>query len=113
MQIARGQLEEEAGRLLKRRDDVMRRLAQLGEDIRREEQLMADNTQVLSRLDEEEAELTELLAQSGEEAEETRLLFEEAAARLAKSEEALPLSPPSAPDWWRRRRSWNAAFATH
>ncbi|MDO1581336.1 chromosome segregation SMC family protein [Rhizobium oryzicola] len=88
LQIARGQLEEEAGRLLKRRDDVMRRLAQLGEDIRREEQLMADNTEVLSRLDEEEAELTELLAQSGEEAEETRLLFEEAAARLAKSEEA-------------------------
>ncbi|SIP96826.1 condensin subunit Smc [Rhizobium sp. RU35A] len=86
LQIARGQLEEEAGRLLRRRDDLTRRLAQLAEDIRREEQLMADNAGVIERLDAEEEELQALLDQSGEEAEEIRLLFEEAAARLAESE---------------------------
>jgi chromosome segregation protein len=86
LQIARGQLEEEAGRLLRRRDDLARRLAQLAEDIRREEQLMAENAQVIARLDSEEEELGELLAQSGEEAEETRELFAAAAARLADSE---------------------------
>jgi chromosome segregation protein len=86
LQIARGQLDEEAGRLMRRRDDLARRLAQLAEDIRREEQLMAENAQVIARLDTEEEELGELLAQSGEEAEETRELFAEAAARLADSE---------------------------
>src|SRR5689334_10958161 len=55
LQIARSQLEEEAGRLLKRRDELTRRLAQLAEDIRREEQLAADNTSFLEKLDEEEA----------------------------------------------------------
>ncbi|MBT9368754.1 chromosome segregation SMC family protein [Rhizobium sp. CSW-27] len=86
LQIARGQLEEEAGRLLRRRDDLTRRLAQLAEDIRREERLMADNAGVIERLDAEEEELQALLDQSGEEAEEIRLLFEEANARLAESE---------------------------
>ena len=86
LQIARSQLEEEAGRLLRRKDDLMRRLAQLAEDIRREEQLMAENAAVIERLDAEEQELTELLAQSGEEAEELRLAYEDASARLAESE---------------------------
>ncbi|MCJ8508214.1 chromosome segregation protein SMC [Rhizobium lemnae] len=86
LQIARSQLEEEAGRLLRRKDDLMRRLAQLAEDIRREEQLMAENAAVIDRLDAEEQELTELLAQSGEEAEELRLAYENASARLAESE---------------------------
>ncbi len=86
LQIARSQLDEEADRLLKRRDDLLRRLAQLGEDIRREEQLMADNAVVLQRLDAEEGELKELLDQSGDEAEETRIRFEDAASRLAESE---------------------------
>ncbi|MBP2547696.1 chromosome segregation protein [Neorhizobium galegae] len=86
LQIARSQLEEEAGRLLRRRDDLARRLAQLAEDIRREEQLMAENAEVIARLNGEEEELGALLAQSGEEAEETRELFAEAAARLAESE---------------------------
>ncbi|WP_137132255.1 chromosome segregation SMC family protein [Rhizobium sp. FY34] len=86
LQIASSQLEEEAGRLLRRRDDLTRRLAQLGEDIRREEQLMADNANVIARLDEEEAELSDMLSQSGEEAEEVRERFEAAASQLAESE---------------------------
>ena len=86
LQIARSQLDEEADRLSRRRDDLMRRLAQLGEDIRREEQLMADNADVLARLDAEEEELRALLEQSGEEADETKAAFDDAAAKLAESE---------------------------
>lgn len=86
IQIARGQLEEEASRLLRRRDELTRRLAQLGEDIRREERLISENSEVLARLDAEEAELAELLAESGSEAEDLREAFEGAAASLADSE---------------------------
>jgi chromosome segregation protein len=86
LQIARGQLEEEANRLMKRRDELTRRLAQLGEDLRREERLVADNAAFLAKLDQEEGELDDLLAGSGAEAEEVREAFEAAAASLASSE---------------------------
>jgi chromosome segregation protein len=86
LQIARGQLEEEMGRLLKRRDELSRRLVQLAEDIRREEQLASDNTAFLDRLAQEEAELNDMLADAGAEAEEMREAFETATATLAESE---------------------------
>ncbi|MEK1873821.1 MAG: chromosome segregation SMC family protein [Rhizobium altiplani] len=86
LQIAKTQLEEDANRILRRRDELTRRLAQLGEDIRREERLVADNAEILARLDAEESEITEILADSGRFAEETREAFEEAAAKLADSE---------------------------
>ncbi len=86
LQIARGQLEEEMGRLLKRRDELTRRLVQLGEDIRREEQLAADNTAFLDRLAKEEAEIAGMLSDAGSDAEEMREAFEAAAATLAESE---------------------------
>src|SRR5436305_838384 len=65
LQIARTQLDDEANRLLRRRDELARRLSQLGEDIVREERLVSDNAQILARLDEEEAELLEILSDSG------------------------------------------------
>jgi len=86
LQIARSQLEEDANRILRRRDELTRRLAQLAEDIRREERLVADNATILARLDDEEADIAEILADSGRYAEETRQAFEEAAAKLADSE---------------------------
>jgi len=86
LQIARSQLEEDANRILRRRDELTRRLAQLAEDIRREERLVADNATILARLDAEEADIAEILADSGRYAEETRQAFEEAAAKLADSE---------------------------
>jgi chromosome segregation protein len=86
LQIARGQLEEEMGRLLKRRDELTRRLAQLGEDIRREEQLAADNTAFLDRLAQEEAEIADMLSEAGSDADAMREAFEAAAATLAESE---------------------------
>lgn len=86
LQIARSQLEEDANRILRRRDELTRRLAQLAEDIRREERLVADNATIVARLDAEEADIAEILADSGRYAEETRQAFEEAAAKLADSE---------------------------
>lgn len=89
LQIARSQLDDEANRLLRRRDELARRLAQLGEDIVREERLVSDNALILSRLDEEEAELLEILSDSGRYAEETKEAFETAAAKLIESEAVL------------------------
>ncbi|UXT96320.1 chromosome segregation SMC family protein [Agrobacterium tumefaciens] len=86
LQIARTQLDDEANRLLRRRDELARRLSQLGEDIVREERLVSDNAQILARLDEEEAELLEILSDSGRHAEEMREAFETAAIKLAESE---------------------------
>ncbi|MBV2186885.1 MAG: chromosome segregation protein SMC, partial [Rhizobium sp.] len=86
LQIARTQLDEEAGRLLRRRDELTRRLAQLGEDVSREERLVAENAEVLERLTGEEAELEEILADAGRYGEEARVAFEAAAATLADSE---------------------------
>ncbi|UXS08484.1 chromosome segregation protein SMC [Agrobacterium tumefaciens] len=86
LQIARTQLDDEANRLLRRRDELARRLSQLGEDIVREERLVSDNAQILARLDEEEAELLEILSDSGRHAEEMREAFETAAIKLVESE---------------------------
>jgi chromosome segregation protein len=87
LQIARTQLEEDAGRLFKRRDELTRRLAQLDEDIRREERMVADNAQILDRLTTEETELEEVLADSGREADDLRIAFEEASANLSETEQ--------------------------
>ncbi|HEX2147377.1 MAG TPA: chromosome segregation SMC family protein, partial [Pseudorhizobium sp.] len=86
IQIARTQLDEEAGRMLKRRDELSRRLLQLAEDIRREEQLVADNANFLAKLGEEEQEINDILLDSGAETEEVREAFEAAAAVLAETE---------------------------
>ncbi len=86
LQIARTQLDDEASRLLRRRDELARRLAQLGEDVQREERLVADNSEILARLDAEEAELLEILSDTGRYSEETREAFEGATAKLAESE---------------------------
>ncbi|MBP1850272.1 AAA family ATPase [Rhizobium halophytocola] len=86
LQIARTQLDEEASRLMRRREELVRRLAQLDEDIRREQRLVADNAQVLERLAAEQAEIEAYLADAGHQADETRAAFETANAELAEAE---------------------------
>ncbi len=86
IQIARTQLDDEAGRLMKRRDELARRLLQLSEDIRREERLVQDNASFLGRLAEEEEDIKDILADSGEKAEELQLDFAAASKALAESE---------------------------
>ncbi|MCP8897141.1 chromosome segregation protein SMC [Shinella daejeonensis] len=89
LQIARAQLEEDSVRLARRRDELSRRMVQLAEDISREERMVADNAAVLERLEAEEAEIGEILAEADERAEAARETMEAAAARLAASEQAL------------------------
>ncbi|WLR93519.1 chromosome segregation SMC family protein [Shinella zoogloeoides] len=89
LQIARAQLEEDSARLLRRRDELTRRLAQLAEDIVREERMVADNAAVLARLTAEEEEIGDILAEADERAEEARETMDAAAAKLAESEAAL------------------------
>ncbi|MFB2550914.1 chromosome segregation SMC family protein [Ensifer soli] len=86
LQIARAQLEEDAGRALRRREELQRRLLQLAEDIRREERLLSDNASMIARLDAEEEDLAEAAADGGEAGEETRAALNAAAATLAESE---------------------------
>ncbi|AFL49252.1 chromosome segregation protein [Sinorhizobium fredii] len=86
LQIARAQLEEDAGRILRRRDELQRRLSQLAEDIAREERLIADNAGILARLDQEEDDLREALAEADDRAAEARDKLEEANERLSGSE---------------------------
>lgn len=86
IQIARTQLDDEAGRLMKRRDELSRRLLQLAEDIGREERLVLDNAAFLSKLDQEEQEIHDILADSGSEADELLQAFEAAAVSLSESE---------------------------
>ncbi|MDO9415801.1 chromosome segregation protein SMC [Pararhizobium sp.] len=86
LQIAKSQLEEDAGRALRRRDELSRRLSQLAEDIVREERLVADNAEILARLEAEELELSDILAEADEQAAGARDTMEAAAEKLGESE---------------------------
>ena len=89
LSIARTQLDEEGERIRARRAELMKRLEQLTADIAREEQMVRENADILTRLDEEEQELVASNEASGERDEELRSLFEEAEIRLTDSEGAL------------------------
>jgi chromosome segregation protein len=86
LQIARGQLDDEANRILRRRDELTRRMVQLAEDIAREEKMVRDNAEILTRLDAEEEDLRAVGEDSGQYAEDLKTAFEEAAAVLSDSE---------------------------
>jgi len=87
--IAKAQLEDEAERLRARGSELTKRLTQLDSDIAREERMVRDNADVLARLDEEERSLNSENAGAAEREAHTRAAFEEAQARLTRSEAAL------------------------
>jgi chromosome segregation protein len=90
LQIARTQIDEEAERIARRREELDRRMTQLKADIEREERLIADNAGIMQRLSEEESELKTALEGSGERsAALERQPFEAAQAKLAESETSL------------------------
>ncbi len=89
LSIARTQLDEEDGRIRVRRAELMKRLEQLTADIAREEQMVRENADILTRLEEEEQELIASNEASGERDEELRAIFEESEIRLQDSENAL------------------------
>jgi chromosome segregation protein len=67
----------------------VRRIEQLDADIAREEQLLADNAEVLSRLEDEEKALNEANEGASENELKSREAFEKATAIVQTSEEAL------------------------
>lgn len=89
LQISKTQLEEEAKRLERRKNELDQRLMQFGADLDREMQMVADNAEILARLDNEEAELKDLLANSDTHAAELKHAFEAAGATLSASETSL------------------------
>ncbi|WP_419913581.1 chromosome segregation SMC family protein [Hoeflea sp.] len=89
LQIARGQIEEEAQRVSGRKAEIERRLVQLKEDIEREQRLIADNAGILERLNAEETELNAALAEAGARATEAETAFSDAEVKLKDSEAAL------------------------
>ncbi|MEM6461462.1 MAG: chromosome segregation protein SMC [Pseudomonadota bacterium] len=89
LQIARGQIEEEAERAAAKKAEIERRLTQLREDIDREERMIADNAGILDRLDSEEERLKQALADSAIKSAEAEEDFKNAESRLAESETAL------------------------
>ena len=89
LSIARTQIEEEAARIRARQAELEKRIGHLDADIRREEQMVRDNADVLHRLAEEEASLQADNAGAVDREIATRAAFEEASAKLALSEGAL------------------------
>src|SRR5690606_16000323 len=69
--------------------DLDRRLAQLGEDIAREERMIEDNRTILARLDEEERGIEAANAQMGERQVEAAAKRTASESSLAESEKAL------------------------
>lgn len=89
LSIAKTQIEEEAGRIRARQEELDRRLQQLDGDIVREERMVRDNADILERLVTEEAALNTENAGAGEREANTRAAFEQAASTLAASEAKL------------------------
>ncbi|CAG0962126.1 MAG: chromosome segregation protein SMC [Rhizobiaceae bacterium] len=89
LSIARTQIEEEAARIRARQAELDKRIGHFDADIRREEQMVRDNADVLARLCTEEASLQADNAGATEREIATRVAFEEATTKLSLSEGAL------------------------
>ncbi|MCP5001824.1 MAG: chromosome segregation protein SMC [Hyphomicrobiales bacterium] len=89
LQIARGQIEEEAERIAGRKAEIEQRLTQLREDIAREERMVDDNAGILDRLDAEEEELNDALAEAGSRSDGAETDFKQAQVQLEETETAL------------------------
>jgi chromosome segregation protein len=86
---AREALDAEEARVGERLADLDRRLAQLGDDIAREERMVEDNRTILVRLDEEEHGIHAANAQMDERQAEAAERRQAAESALAESEKAL------------------------
>jgi len=87
--IARNQIDEEITRLASRKSELQARIVQLRDDVAREERMTSDNTDMLKRLDQEEADLKLASDAIGETETQSKERLETAAAKLGASEKAL------------------------
>ncbi|MFD0915924.1 chromosome segregation protein SMC [Pseudahrensia aquimaris] len=89
LRISRDQLEQEARRLERRRTELAGRIAQLEADIEREEQMIAENSDILSHLDREEKQLRAETEGRAEKEAATKQRLETVRDQLAQTEEQL------------------------
>ncbi len=89
LKIALGQIDEEAERVRNRQSELEKRIAQLDQDVARENQLLQDNESVLERLDNEEQGLVAANDGAAEQEQTARQAFEDAQSKLSASEAAL------------------------
>lgn len=89
LHLAREQLDQQAEHIRQRRSDLMKRLDQFGADLKREEQLLRENADIVTQLEQEEQQLQETHACSAERDEELQSLFAAAEAKLRESEATL------------------------
>lgn len=87
--IARNQIDEEIARIDARRQELDARVAQLGEDIAREERMIGENREMLERLAVEEKELVRQSEGVEEIEAAARNRLEQASAKLGDSEKRL------------------------
>ena len=87
--IARNQLDEEAKRIEKRKQELVARATQLEADIKREEEMIAENGDIIAHLAREETQLTSETNGREEKEQETKTRLEKATADLAESEQEL------------------------
>jgi chromosome segregation protein len=106
LKLAGEQLDQEEARVTARLGELDRRLSQLGDDIAREERMVADNTAILARLEEEERGLVALNAASTDRQTE-------AAARREASEAALRDSEAMLAELTQQHAMATAARAQH
>ena len=87
--ISRDQLDDDARRAERRARDLAARIAQLEEDIAREEKMVAENSDIISHLEREEKLLSEQTGGNAEREVELKVALEKAQAGLAENEAAL------------------------
>ena len=86
LSIAKGQIEEEAARLAERQAELTKRLAQLDADILRENQIIADNAEILARLGGGGAHAHAEQAGAADREVEAKAAFDRAGEKLRASE---------------------------
>ena len=87
--IARRQIDEEIQRVAARKEELAARIAQLDQDINREETMVSENAGIMQRLDDEEAELSRQSQNVVQTEEKVRAELQEASAKLGESEKRL------------------------
>ena len=88
LQIAKGQLEEEASRIETRKQELESRFEQLSGDLEREQQIIDDNQQAIEQLDSEQSDLEQQSRMVGETEANSKAELKAATDSLGVSEAA-------------------------
>ena len=87
--IARDQLDEEAKRVARRREELSSRQTQLEADISREEAMISENSDILAHLEREEKQLRTETAGRADKEDQAKLKLDAASEKLTQSEAVL------------------------